>query len=147
MRIYRPELKSVCINGDGLSHGEEWCELTEVAPGLFECDLPKNDQIGPVIHCRGTFSDGSSHEWVDPYSYHVLLSEWDLDRFREGHHHHIDQLLGAHPAKHFGVSGIQFSVGPRRPSASVSLANGICLMAAYIRCAYATHTECGDIHS
>ena len=109
-RVYRPHLVELSIQVAGHHDADQWLSVPMVAPHLFEAVIGEADDIGPVVTCRGVFADSAEHEWVDPYSFHVLLSEWDLDRFREGHHHHIDQVLGAHATKHFGIRGIQFAV-------------------------------------
>jgi 1,4-alpha-glucan branching enzyme len=73
---------------------------------IFETDLdhdPGNSYRVRVL--RG----GIEHEAHDPWAFHhEWMGELDRHLFAEGNHHHIWQRMGAHPASHNGVAGVQF---------------------------------------
>ncbi len=53
---------------------------------------------------------GESYRAVDPYTFAPQLSERDLQRFANGEHRYIYQLLGAHPRVIDGIAGVLFAV-------------------------------------
>ena len=52
---------------------------------------------------------GHSFEFHDPYSFGVLIPEFDLHLFSKGHHWHIYRHLGAHPVTIDGIDGVMFA--------------------------------------
>ncbi len=46
----------------------------------------------------------------DVYAFWPVVPQFDLDLFRLGHHHHLGDVLGAHPMTIDGVAGVGFSV-------------------------------------
>jgi 1,4-alpha-glucan branching enzyme len=53
---------------------------------------------------------GNEHLQHDPYRFPPLLTDWDLNRFRDGQHFNAGKMLGAHSCHHEGVDGIRFAV-------------------------------------
>ncbi|MCX5956027.1 MAG: 1,4-alpha-glucan branching protein GlgB [Cyanobacteria bacterium] len=73
---------------------------------IFEADLDHDPGSGYRVRVlRG----GIEHEAHDPWAFHhEWMGELDRHLFAEGNHHHIWQRMGAHPASHNGVAGVQF---------------------------------------
>ena len=57
-----------------------------------------------------TDKHGELHKTHDPYSFDVILPEFDRHLFAEGQHWHIYQKLGAHLQKVDGITGVYFAV-------------------------------------
>jgi 1,4-alpha-glucan branching enzyme len=53
---------------------------------------------------------GNEHQQHDPYRFPPILTDWDLNRFRDGQHFHAGKMLGAHACHHEGIDGIRFAV-------------------------------------
>ncbi len=49
------------------------------------------------------------HDYYDPYSFAVQISDYDLHLFSEGRHFHIYNILGGHIREIDGISGVHFA--------------------------------------
>ena len=63
-------------------------------------------------HYQFNWTDKSAqqHQTVDPYSFGLILPEFDRHLFAEGQHWHIYQQLGAHLKTIDGIDGVYFAV-------------------------------------
>ncbi|WP_347304533.1 1,4-alpha-glucan branching protein GlgB [Croceibacterium sp. TMG7-5b_MA50] len=86
--------------------GRKVCPLTEAAPGLFAGPLAAE---GPYL-LRITWPGGSVQETEDPYTFGLVLSDFDLHLFAEGRHLDLPRVFGAQPTSVDGVNGVNFSV-------------------------------------
>jgi len=77
--------------------------------GLFEGAIPGAAELF-AYELVVRHADGSWHRRRDPYSFWVQLSDFDLGLLRAGHHHHLGDVLGAHPVTVDGVAGVRFAV-------------------------------------
>ncbi|HEY8614189.1 MAG TPA: 1,4-alpha-glucan branching protein GlgB, partial [Roseomonas sp.] len=73
-------------------------------PGLFEGELPP----GPYT-LRITWP-GGVQETEDPYSFGLLLGDFDLYLFGEGRHREMGRVFGAQAMSVDGVAGVRFAV-------------------------------------
>ncbi len=95
-------------------------ELDRLASeGLFARAVPgASAQVPYRLLVEGP--DGKTQERDDPYSFWPQLSDFDLDLFRIGHHHHLGDMLGAHALEVAGIAGVRFAVwAPNAASVSV----------------------------
>ncbi|MEW5724723.1 MAG: 1,4-alpha-glucan branching protein GlgB [Thermodesulfobacteriota bacterium] len=108
VRVLLPGARSVTLNGLGGPQVET--PVPEIDPrGLFEVFLPGLEIWGPYrieVH----FKTGETSTFHDAYSFHPMLSEYDLYLFNQGNHYEVYQKLGAHPVEHQGVRGVLFAV-------------------------------------
>jgi len=78
-------------------------------PGMFTWTGPlPNCPLHPTV--LWSDSDGSTLQFVDPYSFPPSISGFDLHLFGEGRHWHAHRMLGAHPETRDGISGVRFAV-------------------------------------
>ena len=56
------------------------------------------------------YQDGNTQEILDPYSFSCTVSQKDCDKFKEGTHYSIYQVLGAHVCRRNTVTGTRFAV-------------------------------------
>ena len=90
--------------------------LEQPAPGLFEGPLEEADEYRLRIEWPG----GIVQETEDPYSFGLILSDFDLHLFSEGRHFELGRVFGAQPKQIDGVPGVAFSVwAPNARRASV----------------------------
>ncbi len=102
IRAYLPYAETVQIDG-------------ETAPMQR---LPDSDffeyhpQQALTEHYQFNWTDKSAqqHQSIDPYSFALILPEFDRHLFAEGQHWHIYQQLGAHLKTIDGVDGVYFAV-------------------------------------
>ena len=91
-------------------HDDQAIALTQRSEGFFEAVIEhRNDRFAYELAVTWRHSE-QAERIRDPYSFWLLLSEWDLERFRDGSHHHVGDLLGAHRCSIDGVAGVRFSV-------------------------------------
>ncbi len=87
--------------------------------GLFEGVVPGATAPQPY-QLAVTLEGGGERIRRDPYSFWPQLSDYDLDLFKIGHHHHLGAVLGAHAMTVDGAAGVRFAVwAPRARSVSV----------------------------
>ena len=91
-----------------IREGGEAIRLQQRAPGLFESAIPAvGDRL--VYHYE-VLRYGTTEHLADPYAFWPQLSEFDLQRFSAGAHHHLERVLGARPMTVEGVDGTLFSL-------------------------------------
>ncbi len=80
--------------------------------GLFEAPLPsRKERFAYDLDVVWRDRASTAPERVtDIYAYWTQLSTFDLDLFRAGRHHHLGDVLGAHPLTIDGVAGVRFAV-------------------------------------
>ncbi|MDX2039448.1 MAG: 1,4-alpha-glucan branching protein GlgB [Isosphaeraceae bacterium] len=77
--------------------------------GFFESVFPKRTGSIPYrLAVRN--AEGHSWEFVDPYSFSPVLTDFDLHLLGEGTHFRNFRKLGAHLITHEGVKGVNFAV-------------------------------------
>jgi 1,4-alpha-glucan branching enzyme len=101
--------------------GAEPIELAPRAGGLFEGPVadggPRPDY---ELLVRREWHPDEERRERDPYAFGLLLNEWDLERFREGSHHDIADILGAVVQDEDGCPGTRFAVwAPNAEAVSV----------------------------
>ena len=112
IRSFRPDAKSIIIIPDS---GKE-IELTRLSDeGLFEHIFSRRKsrfsytlKIIPYV--------GETYEIEDTYRFGPLISDFDLQLWGEGNHHHTYKWMGSHTKTVDGVDGTHFVVAA--PSAS-----------------------------
>jgi len=107
VRVLLRDATEVAVRtADGHEH-----PLAERGAGLFEGPVGEHDQRPDYqLLVRRTWHPDEQRLERAPYSFWVMLSEWDLDRFREGHHHDLERMLGARPMTVDGCHGTRFAV-------------------------------------
>jgi len=81
--------------------------------GFFEAIWPSNQSAAPAprsYKIQGRTHSGDSFEIYDPYSFPVVLSEFDLHLMGEGRHYDTYEKLGGHVITLEGVRGVHFAV-------------------------------------
>jgi 1,4-alpha-glucan branching enzyme len=92
------------VKSDGATH-----DMFRVRPeGFFEALVP-GDAIFPYT-IRVTDTEGNVSEYIDPYSFGPLLTDFDLHLISEGTHYRTYEKLGAHIREVNGVRGTHFAV-------------------------------------
>jgi 1,4-alpha-glucan branching enzyme len=77
--------------------------------GFFEAIVKNRAEVFPY-RVRKTDGSGKLDEFVDPYSFMPVLTDFDLYLMAEGTHHHQYEKLGAHEMTVEGVDGVLFAV-------------------------------------
>lgn len=105
-RCFRPDARSVIL----LPKSGKPVELIRVSDaGLFEHSLPKRKN-NFSYQLKITPHKGEPFTIEDPYRFGPLLSDFDLQLWGEGNHHHTYKWMGAHQKTVDGVTGIHFVV-------------------------------------
>lgn len=76
--------------------------------GYFALLIPKNEKLKYTVEV--TLADGTVREVCDPYNFAPQITKKDTDKFNNGIHYTIYELLGAHPKVIDGISGVYFAV-------------------------------------
>lgn len=109
-RAFKPGAASLEVLVHGEKHG-----MTPIGTrGLFELEMSGERTGGYEL--LTTYGDGNVDQSRDPYSFGLLISEFDLHLWGEGRHYKAWKFMGAHPKTIDGVSGTHFVVSA--PSAS-----------------------------
>ena len=104
IRTFQPGAQSVAaIAREG---GAQLGTLDEVGPGLFAGPLAQDVPYA----LRITWPGGATQETEDPYSFGLILSDFDLHLFVEGRHLELGRVFGAQPTTVEGIEGVTFSV-------------------------------------
>ena len=104
VRTFQPGAEKVTLHArDG---GEEVADFTETAPGFFTAAIASLPPYLLHIHWPG----GHVQETEDPYSFGLLLTDFDLHLFSEGRHFELARIFGAQLRNIEGVDGVAFSV-------------------------------------
>ena len=106
IRVFLPYAESVQI----IATDGEAAEMLRIPnTDFFEFYLGKT-QLAEKYLLRWTDKNGNQHQHHDPYSFGVILPEFDRHLFAEGQHWHIYQKLGAHLQTVDGIDGVYFAV-------------------------------------
>jgi 1,4-alpha-glucan branching enzyme len=105
VRVFNPRFQSVEILTDS---GATPCDRNS-GNGCFEAVFPDRLEFFHY-RVRATTLEGQVAEYVDPYSFLPVLSDYDLHLFNSGTHYQLWEKLGAHSKQHHGVEGVHFSV-------------------------------------
>ncbi len=111
-RAFRPDAKQLFI----LPESGKPVQLERISDeGLFEYVFPRRKnrfsykiKVHPYV--------GDTYTIDDPYRFGTLLSDFDMQLWGEGNHHHSYRFMGAHTKTVDGVDGTHFVV--TAPSAS-----------------------------
>ena len=103
IRAFLPYAENVRVGEKG--------PLMQRVPGsdFFEY-FPISNEIEEHYQLFWTDKDGNPHHGHDPYTFPVVLSEFDQHLFSEGRHWHIYQKLGSHLHSIDGIDGVYFAV-------------------------------------
>ncbi|TVQ65290.1 MAG: 1,4-alpha-glucan branching protein GlgB [Balneolaceae bacterium] len=106
LRCFRPDAKTIMA----LPEKGKPFELDRISDeGLFEKVLPqKKTPFG--VKLVVTPYVGESYEIEDAYHFGPLISDFDLQLWGEGNHHHAYRFMGAHIREAEGVKGTHFVV-------------------------------------
>ena len=104
VRTFQPGAQGVTLASR--STGEEIGTLEQTGDGLFEGAMRSNEAY--LLRIR--WPDGAVQETEDPYSFGMVLDDFDLHLFTEGRHLELARVFGAQPREFEGVSGVAFSV-------------------------------------
>jgi 1,4-alpha-glucan branching enzyme len=104
VRTFQPGAESVSVAPRGRTG--TGTRLDEVSPGLFAGKLVDD---GPYV-LSITWPGGTVQETEDPYSFGLILSDFNLHLFTEGRHLELARVFGAQPTQIDGVAGTAFSV-------------------------------------
>ena len=77
--------------------------------GFFEAIVRDKTEVFPY-RLREVDRAGRTTEFVDPYSFMPVLSDFDLYLMAEGTHHNQYERLGAHEMTVEGIDGVVFAV-------------------------------------
>jgi 1,4-alpha-glucan branching enzyme len=110
IRGFLPEARSAWVVD--LSEGEpgEWVPMEKVHPdGFFTAVFSGRSTPFPY---RFGVENHEGHKWdfVDPYLFGPVLTEFDLHLLAEGTHYRNYERLGAHLQTHRGFRGVHFAV-------------------------------------
>lgn len=102
IRVYLPYAESVCI-------GDNRANMDRVPnTDFFEYSPSESLPEHYAIHWQD--KEGVQHTDIDPYSFQVIMPEFDRHLFGEGQHWHIYQKLGAHLRTVDNIPGVYFAV-------------------------------------
>jgi len=110
IRAFLPEARHAWVND--LSGGEPGSRvpMDRVHPdGLFERVFPGRTRAFPYRLAVENY-EGYGWEFVDPYQFGPVLTEFDLHLLGEGTHYRNFERLGAHIREHEGFRGVHFAV-------------------------------------
>lgn len=107
IRSFFPDACSIAVQ---TNNPEVWLLLNQVhSAGLYIGIFPES--IIPLHpRLKATFNPQGEHNWIDPYSFLPLLSDFDRYLFNEGKHYRIFEKLGAHLLEIDGIKGVVFRV-------------------------------------
>ncbi len=104
VRVFLPVAEKVY-----LKLSKRYLEMKKIHDGgLFEIRVKKLDVPHYVLKTHN--KDGSIEEFIDPYSFRQVLTDYDLHLINEGTHHRLYEKLGAHLIEIDGVEGVHFAV-------------------------------------
>jgi 1,4-alpha-glucan branching enzyme len=110
VRAFVPEARAAWLID--LSRGEpgEAVPMERIHPdGLFVAKVPECTERF-LYRIRVENHEGYSWQFIDPYSFGPILTDYDLHLLGEGTHFRSYERLGAHIRTHRGVRGVHFAV-------------------------------------
>ncbi|MGP0063431.1 MAG: 1,4-alpha-glucan branching protein GlgB [Isosphaeraceae bacterium] len=110
IRAFVPEARMVWVVDLILGEPGETIAMERVHPdGFFTAVFP--DRAHPFAYrLRVENHEGYSWEFVDPYAFGPVLTDFDLHLLGEGTHYRNYERLGAHLRTHAGFRGVHFAV-------------------------------------
>ncbi len=110
IRGFLPEARAAWVVD--LSKGEpgEWVPMEKIHPdGFYTAIFPGRKTVFPY---RFGVENQEGHKWdfVDPYFFGPVLTDFDLHLLAEGTHYRNYERLGAHLQTHRGFRGVHFAV-------------------------------------
>lgn len=107
-RAFRPDAEKIVLKIKGSKSRKIELSPTEW-DGYFEYRFPRRkNKFDYLLQIKG--KDGRQYEIEDAYKFGSLLSEFDLQLWGEGNHHHTYKWMGAHTKEVGGVNGTLFTV-------------------------------------
>ncbi|MEX1010885.1 MAG: 1,4-alpha-glucan branching protein GlgB [Balneolaceae bacterium] len=106
IRVFRPDARSVTVL-PGRGKEQEMVRLSD--EGLFEAPFPRHKKRFRY-RLRVEPFEGTAYEIDDAYQYGKLLTDFDLQLWGEGNHHHTWKWMGAHIREVGSVEGTHFVV-------------------------------------
>ena len=110
VRAFLPEAQSAwVVDLKGGEPGELVSMKRVHADGFFVAVFASRTQAFPY-RIKVENHEGHSWDFVDPYRFGPVLSDFDLHLLGEGTHYRNYQRLGAHIQTHLGFNGVNFAV-------------------------------------
>ncbi len=106
VRVFRPDAKAVTV----IPERGKTSSMTRISDsGFFEATFPRRRkpfryQLEIEPH------QGESYQIIDPYQFGPQISDFDLQLWGEGNHHHAYRWMGAHLREVEGTEGVHFVV-------------------------------------
>lgn len=105
-RAFRPDAAELTLSF-GKNRTVELKKIDEA--GFFEHQFPRRkNRFNYSLMIKN--HEGREYEVEDPYRFESQLTDFDLQLWGEGNHHHAYKFMGAHPKEVDGVSGVHFVV-------------------------------------
>lgn len=105
-RCFRPDARSISL----IPQKGKPVELSRISEsGLFEHQFSRRKNRFPY-KLEVIPLEGKTYTIEDPYRFGPLLSDFNLQLWGEGNHHHAYKWMGAHPKTVDGVDGTHFVV-------------------------------------
>ena len=102
-RVYMPSCKSIRIESIN-AHMQRIPDTDIFEYKCSDANIPLHYKIAWID------DNDNQHLQYDPYSFPVVISDYDLYLFDQGQHWHIYRVLGAHLDEIDAISGIRFAV-------------------------------------
>jgi 1,4-alpha-glucan branching enzyme len=106
VRAFLPEAKQAWIVDDYSNNSFVMNKINKA--GFFEAIIDKKRAF--PYHIRIKSYEGKISEFIDPYSFLPVLTEYDLHLIGEGTHYINYEKLGAHVMEINGIKGVHFAV-------------------------------------
>ena len=109
IRAFLPDAKKAWVVSLGRGEPGTRVPMTRVRDeGFFEAIFP---DVKPFPYRLAVENhDGHGWEFVDPYQFGPVLTDYDLHLLGEGTHYKNYEKLGAHVKHHEGIRGVHFAV-------------------------------------
>jgi len=107
VRAFLPETKEASVLR--ADTGQAFLMNRVHAEGFFEAIIKGAAEVFPY-RLKVVLHDGTTREFVDPYSFLPVLTEFDLYLMAEGTHYRKYEKLGAHMMAIDGTPGVFFAV-------------------------------------
>jgi 1,4-alpha-glucan branching enzyme len=108
VRAFLPEAQQAWVIVDEFA--DKLVAMEQIHPeGLFQAVFSNQKEVFPY-HLRVLTHEGQITQFIDPYVFPPLLTDFDLYLIGEGNHYQKYEKLGAHVRTVNGVEGLQFAV-------------------------------------
>jgi 1,4-alpha-glucan branching enzyme len=108
VRAFLPEASHAWVVD--LTRGEQAHPMTQIHPEQFYEVVFPNQRKPFSYRLRLADDRGNTWEMVDPYSFPLVLTDYDLHLIGEGTHYKNYEKLGAHIREVNGVRGVHFAI-------------------------------------